>query len=132
MRIVSFKYILIFATFLSVLFFSCTKEENTDSVDITGIWKSNDEASENNVFDSQSYPVEIKQINDTLYEVSNFANLGENKKIKFCCKSTDIVIPNSKLDNYKIYGSGFIRTEKEYIKLTYYLDNERIISKWSR
>jgi hypothetical protein len=124
---------IIFSLLLAtILLSSCKKEEETGTTDISGIWKCSDNASSNNVFDAQSYPVKISKINDTLYTVSNFANLGENNTVKICIISDNIKVKQCKIDQYFVKGTGIYKSTENKISINYYLDNELIVSKWNK
>ncbi len=127
-----FKFTAILFLLSIFVFSSCKKDEEENSLSIDGIWKASDEESENEVFGEQSYPIEISQINDTLFSVNNFANLGENCNVNICIKSNSINIATKKIEDYSLRGTGVIKDNAEEINITYYLDDERIISKWKR
>jgi len=125
-------YIVIFFTFVSL---SCTKEDEestpTDSSEITGEWKCNDNESENGIYGAQSFTIDISK-NTTNYTISNFGNLGINTEVSAQVNGSSINVNEQTIDDISVHGSGTFTNNNKTVNFTYFLDNEKIESVWNK
>ena len=130
---ISLRFLLIYSLIFFLLFSSsCVKDEDdteTTTTTIVGEWKCNDKISENNIYDAQSYIVNISK-SSTNYNITNFGNLGINTKAIANITSTNITINNQNIDDVNTHGSGNITNKT--INLIYFIDDEKIESTWNK
>lgn len=132
------KKILFILFISSIILFSinsCTKEDDestpTTSTQITGEWKCNDNESENGIYGTQSFIVDISK-EDTIYCVTNFGNLGIQTDVYAEITGSNFIINEQTIDDIIIHGTGNFSNNNKTINITYFLDNEKIISIWGK
>ena len=131
-----FSYkLIIFIAFLAVSFVSCTKEDEestpVDGTTITGEWKCNDSESENGIYGAQSFIIDISK-NTTDYTIANFGNLGINTEVNAEISGSNITVNEQTVDDIIVHGSGTFTNNNKTVNFTYFLDDEKVESVWSK
>jgi hypothetical protein len=126
-----FKYIFVFL--LSLLVFSCTKEEDNNTVntiDITGEWNCHDNESANGIYAERNYIIDISKT-DSNYVISNYASLGIDVTAYFNKSSNSFTVELQDVDGFQTHGTGVFSNDNKTATFTYYLDDEQISSDWT-
>jgi len=99
-----FREVAVLLVFLTVSFFSCTK--NNPSLSLSGTWHVEENSQ---LYGTQHYDTQITQFDSTKIEITNFYNLGADTYVSALLDEANITIPKQGVNGYTIQGTGTVK-----------------------